>query len=1705
MDTGNDDTPDITQDGTFDLTLTGQEAGASIVYEVSTDAGVTWTATTAAQSGLADGDYVFRAVVTDAADNSAITNEINVTIDNTAPDTGATIDIVAMGDGTFMEGETVTFTADFGEAVTVTGSPTHLTLSNGEVAVLDMGASDLSIGSLVFTYAVNAADANTTSLQVTGLNGTGVIEDLAGNLAAVMATTDLTIIIDTMNPDDLSVQGVDNATIGEFTEPGTVAFASGTGTMLALFAGADSGAAPELMYTFGASGDFGGAVELYVNLDGDTELRVLNADFFDFEDNPLTEIDIVITDAAGNVTNDVFTVNLTDLDDAPEITPGGDIMATIMERPDVTMLGDTTENDPTDFGYSGSIGFTDDDITDEHSVSVTNISSMSNVAALNGDFIGVFLAGQADPANGDGIGRIDWTFGNVTPGGQPNTGTPLTAGEMAIVDSLGVGEYIEQVFRITITQTDLTSPLTTFQDVTIRIEGTNDAPVIEVDTGAGDTAAAAIDETDAALTAMGTLSVSDVDTTDIVDVDSTSTAVMVDAMSSTFAGTNPLSMADLQGMFSADVAGLIGNGDNEAQVTWNFDSSSVGATAFDFLAMGETLVLIYTVTATDDSDTGNATDLQTVTITITGTNDDPSIDVIAQTDLTETTDTMAIATTINATFVDVDLNDIGHTASVIAASGAGVDNGQVEADLLAFIGTITADKLVDSNTGTIAVAFSAASTDFDYLALGEVYAITYTLELDDGDGGVVTRDFVVEITGTNDLPSVADASGAATEDAGVANIAFGAITDVDLSNTHTYQITSAPSEGSVTLGMDGISFDFDPGADFQDLAMGETRDVTFTYTVTDNDGGVSTAATATVTVTGANDTPTVTVTDVDETIAEGDAALSTMGSFDIEDVDLTDVVTVSAISVATSGNDSGVPADLSALFTAELNDTIIDGSNTTGTVDWTFDTSAGDFDYLAVGESVILTYTVSVSDDNVPPATVTQAIVVTITGTNDAPTVTDMTDVDHDFDEGDAALSTLGAFDIEDLDVTDIVTVSAISAVATGTTSGAPASLESLFTAELTDTIIDGMNTAGTVDWTFDAAAGDFDYLAHDESIVITYTVTISDDETGSVTQNVVITINGTNDRPEIASGATLALNEQTGMVGSANLLSGSGSLVLSDLDVTDTHSITDVLTSVVWAESAGGATIIDPLPTSLMDALAVDTGAFSANNILSNNSIDWFFDLADSEVDFLAAGETLTVTYTITATDTAGFAVASGDDEESESASRTVVITLTGTNDVPTLEAETIEIDDGVGIDDFAYDGANSSANTSEVDISSVTVGTGATAVTTVTISGQLDGADVDLSDTLTYAIDDGSGGTTQFMVLTSGGVTGLLTVDAATGAYTFVYDAALVNALDETQSETLTATILISDGTVTTPAAFSLNFDGENDLPVIVTEPADFNLAVEEYADNSVVPGFVENVDNHVRTLTIEFTDAEITDNHTATITPVELTSGPNITAPTGQFIGVFSTGFDNVANGGNIGEVTFQFTVNDSVLDSLSESQTLTQAYRVLITDTTDPTSTVFRDIIVTIEGTNDEAVIDMVASDFTGMGITETAMTTGDTVTMLSDTGTIFFADVDLDNLPAADGIADAHTLSVAHVSTTHSGALTGLGEIGAVTFSAITDDALTGDGSQHEFDWIYNVADADVDFLAAGETIDVVFAISINDGSGAANAIVTQNITGYHHR
>ena len=86
-DTGVSATDQITQDNNFTLKLAqpiviGEQAALLDHYEVSTDEGKTWQETTADQKNLADGSYLYKAIVTDLAGNTSETGVEKVIIDN---------------------------------------------------------------------------------------------------------------------------------------------------------------------------------------------------------------------------------------------------------------------------------------------------------------------------------------------------------------------------------------------------------------------------------------------------------------------------------------------------------------------------------------------------------------------------------------------------------------------------------------------------------------------------------------------------------------------------------------------------------------------------------------------------------------------------------------------------------------------------------------------------------------------------------------------------------------------------------------------------------------------------------------------------------------------------------------------------------------------------------------------------------------------------------------------------------------------------------------------------------------------------------------------------------------------------------------------------------------------------------------------------------------------------------------------------------------------------------------------------------------------------------------------------------------------------------------------------------------------------------------------------------------------------------------
>ena len=93
----------------------------------------------------------------------------------------------------------------------------------------------------------------------------------------------------------------------------------------------------------------------------------------------------------------------------------------------------------------------------------------------------------------------------------------------------------------------------------------------------------------------------------------------------------------------------------------------------------------------------------------------------------------------------------------------------------------------------------------------------------------------LNVTGNNDVPVVSSDSEAIQENGQIVAIVPSA-SDVD-GTVVGYQLESDVSSGSLAFHSNG-SYTFETGSEFDDLAVGEIRQVSFTYSAIDDQGDV---------------------------------------------------------------------------------------------------------------------------------------------------------------------------------------------------------------------------------------------------------------------------------------------------------------------------------------------------------------------------------------------------------------------------------------------------------------------------------------------------------------------------------------------------------------------------------------------------------------------------------------------------------------------------------------------------------------------------------------------------------------------------------------------------------------------------------------------------------------------------------------------------
>ena len=97
------------------------------------------------------------------------------------------------------------------------------------------------------------------------------------------------------------------------------------------------------------------------------------------------------------------------------------------------------------------------------------------------------------------------------------------------------------------------------------------------------------------------------------------------------------------------------------------------------------------------------------------------------------------------------------------------------------------------------------------------------------------------------------------------------------------------------------------------------------------------------------------------------------------------------------------------------------------------------------------------------------------------------------------------------------------------------------------------------------------------------------------------------------------------GSITEGTTLTDAGSITFTDLDLTDTPTATEVTKSVTTALTLTGAQ-----QAAIENAFSISPDAGNTNDGI----INWDYTITEGELDFLAAGETVTVVYTITVDD---------------------------------------------------------------------------------------------------------------------------------------------------------------------------------------------------------------------------------------------------------------------------------------------------------------------------------------------------------------------------------------------------------------------------------------------------------------------------------------
>jgi VCBS repeat-containing protein len=1060
-------------------------------------------------------------------------------------------------------------------------------------------------------------------------------------------------------------------------------------------------------------------------------------------------------------------------------------------------------------------------------------------------------------------------------------------------------------------------------------------------------------------------------------------------------------------------------------------------------------------TVTDaGSDAAAATSaVRNTSLAVTPAQDAPVVTAGATLTYTENQAAAVIDSTLTVSDVD-DTQLTGASVSIAAGLTAG--------DVLAFVNQSGISGSYDATTGVLTLTGTATLAQYRDALRSVTYAstsdtpaqtsptrtISWTVVDADSDGAGAARSAavtsVIALIGVNDVPVANPDTGVVTENAvltttaprGVIQGAVTSGTDTDLDGdtlsvigVATGTVTTVAgvgtahtgsalvgSLGTLTLNADGSYTYAADQAGAEALAAGQTATDTFSYAISDGKGGTA-FTTLTITVTGVNDAPVLVGTLPPVTQADSTGvSVPTAGGF--SDVDQSNTFTYAA---------AGLPAGLTI-------------NSATGVISGTLDHQASQGGTGGV-------HSVAVTATDSQGATVTQRFDFTVT--NPAPVATpDTGSVNENatliVGAGNGViLGTVGTdtdVDGDALQVIGVSTGTAASIAGVGTVNTGSALVGTLGTLTL--------NADGSYRYVADQAAADA--LGAGQTATDTFSYAISDGNGGTAFSTLTITVTGTNDAPTPVSTLPPVTQADSTVV---SVPTASG---FADLDRNNTFSFT---------------------ATGLPSGLTID----AATGVISGT-------LARDASQGAAGGVHAVV---VTATDSQGAAVSQRFDftvtnpapvatPDTGSVNENDTLTVGAGNGVitGTVGADTDVDGDALTVIGVSTGTAASVAGVGTVNTGSALVGTLGTL--TLNADGSYRyvadqaaadalGAGQTATDTFSYAISDGNGGT-AFSTLTIT-VTGVNDAPAAVGSLPPVTqaDSTLVNvptagAFADTDSNnrfTYSATGLpaglsidATTGAITGTLDHEASQGGTGGVHAVVVTATDSQGAAvtQRFAFTVTNPAPVAAPDTNGVTENASLvvgagngvirgaigTDTDV-DGDTLVVTGVTTGTAGSLAA-----VGSANTGAALVGALGTLtlnADGSYRYVADQSAADALGAGQTATDTFSYAISDGNGGTA--FSTLTITVTGSNDAP---------TGVG-TLPPVVRADSTTVSLPTAAAF-ADVDRNNtftygaagLPA--GLTIDNTTGVISGTLDRQASQGGTGGVHAVVVTATDSQGAT---------------------------------------------------------